>query len=142
MKFFKFILVTLIIVIFTGIIPFFIYNKLNDTSYYSNPTGPAKYLTNIIQNENATQEIKDETINLMQEYSNMLHYNKENLMNLFIYISALFAISLIAIGIFLLKKTDYKSFGKCLIIAGVISIIIFMYIYFYTLSLLPPYYNL
>lgn len=142
MKFFKFILVTLIIVIFTGIIPFFIYNKLNDTSYYSNPTGPAKYLTNIIQNENATQEIKDETINLMQEYSNMLHYNKENLMNLFIYISALFAISLIAIGIFLLKKTNYKSFGKCLIIAGVISIIIFMYIYFYTLSLLPPYYNL
>ena len=142
MKIFKFILVTLIIVIFTGIIPFFIYNKLNDTSYYSNPTGPAKYLTNIIQNENATQEIKDETINLMQEYSNMLHYNKENLMNLFIYISALFAISLIAIGIFLLKKTDYKSFGKCLIIAGVISIIIFMYIYFYTLSLLPPYYNL
>ena len=142
MKIFKFILVTLILVIFTGIIPFFIYNKLNDTSYYSNPTGPAKYLTNIIQNENATQEIKDETINLMQEYSNMLHYNKENLMNLFIYISALFAISLIAIGIFLLKKTDYKSFGKCLIIAGVISIIIFMYIYFYTLSLLPPYYNL
>ena len=142
MKIFKFILVTLILVIFTGIIPFFIYNKLNDTSYYSNPTGPAKYLTNIIQNENATQEIKDETINLMQEYSNMLHYNKENLMNLFIYISALFAISLIAIGIFLLKKTNYKSFGKCLIIAGVISIIIFMYIYFYTLSLLPPYYNL
>ena len=142
MKIFKFILVTLILVIFTGIIPFFLYNKLNDTSYLSNSMGPSKYLTNIIQNENATQEIKDETINLMQEYSNILHYNKENLMNLFIYISALFAISLIAIGIFLLKKTNYKSFGKCLIIAGVISIIIFMYIYFYTLSLLPPYYNL
>ncbi len=142
MKIFKFILVTLIIVIFTGIIPFFIYNKLNDTSYYSNPTGPAKYLTNIMQNENSTQEITADAVKLLQEYSNISRYNKENLMNLFIYVSALFAISLIAIGIFLLKKTDYKSFGKCLIIAGVISIIIFMYIYFYTLSLLPPYYNL
>ena len=140
MKVVKFIFVTVIILVITSFIPFKLFDKVKDDHYYSQADGtfikgPMGYMQIISQNENITDELKS-------EYSNIIQHKQKAFINLFFYVSIILGVMLIVLGIVLLKVTKYSLLGKCLITAGVISILIYIYMYTSTLNSLTPIYNM
>lgn len=147
MKVVKFIFVTVIILVITSFIPFKLFDKVKDDHYYSQADGtfikgPMGYMQIISQNENITDELKNDVFNLSSEYSNIIQHKQKAFINLFFYVSIILGVMLIVLGIILLKVTKHSLLGKCLITAGVISILIYIYMYTSTLNSLTPIYNM
>lgn len=134
MKFFKFILFTILILIITIGIPFIIFqNETNNQHLINVPgssfQGPMGYVSKLLQDPNTTQEIKENVTALNNEYSNLLKEEKKELLNLFFVTSLILGIVIIAFGVFLLKATKYKLFSSVLITSGILSIISYVLIY-------------
>jgi|GEM_PF-2615747 len=147
MKILKFILATFLILLITAGIPIYSFYKGTITQYFSKVEGvpmegPAGYLQKIIQDENATQDIKNNSVKLLQEYSNVYVGEKKDVLNLFFCTSLLLGLTIITFGIVLLKIKHYKIVSLSIITAGTISTIIYILIYVSAISVLPPFYNL
>lgn len=134
MKFFKFILFTILILIITIGIPFIIFQNETNNQHLTNVPGssfqgPMGYVSKLLQDPNTTQEIKENVTALNNEYSNLLKEEKKELLNLFFVTSLILGIVIIAFGVFLLKATKYKLFSSVLITSGILSIISYVLIY-------------
>ena len=140
MKILKFIAVTIVIFAITSLIPILMYENINETDYYTqNSTnslsGPMKYLTQILNsNEINSSDTKQDILALSEEYSNIIRGYKKDFITLFMITTLILTALIIILGVIILKYTSLKSFSYSLIIAGILSIFAYLYIYIDVIS--------
>lgn len=134
MKILKFILITIIIICIAGIVPLLLYKTTMDTSSTLEDVegtefkGLAGYYSKIILDQNVTTEIRENANNMLESATKILNYKNTKYNTLVIYLLFVLDVFIIAFGIILNRLVSNKSFGNCFILAGIISLIICIYI--------------
>ncbi len=138
MKYIKFILITFIILLVTIGIPYVLHHKYVYSNYVTQIKGDAQnglmdHLLLITKDKDATQNIITNTMKLFDEFSNTYNGHTKDLINLFFATSILFGITLLILGIVLLKLTSKKILSISVITSSIMSIIFYLAIYFYNI---------
>lgn len=140
MKILKFISVTIIIFAIISLIPILMYENINENDYYTqNKTnslsGPMKYLKQILNSDEInSSETKQDILALSDEYSNIIKGYKKDFITLFMITTLILTSLIIILGVIILKYTSLKSFSYSIIIAGILSIFAYLYIYIDVIS--------
>lgn len=134
MKIVKFIITAILIIGICFGIPCFLQNNININDYYSkgenaNTKGPMGYYGLIVENENANNEIVDNSLNMMKDYGNALNGQNKEYSKLLFIVELLLGICIISIGIILLKLTSKKNISYTFIISGILSIIGYIFLF-------------
>ena len=126
MKIIKFIVVTGLIVALTSIIPMFLLNQALTLPIVNVEGvgfgGAAGYLTKITSDSNATREIKENAVSMLEVYQDSIKYKNDTFGRYSTYLFVISGIILIVFGITLSKFTDKKFIASCLITAGIITL--------------------
>ena len=136
MKAFKFIfIVVLISLIFFGI-PFSVYTIGRNNTYFTtvegtNLKGPIGYYGLIIEDENATTELKTKAANLFLEFTSIIKDKNKDTYNLFFTTFSLISILIIIIGVILRTTTKPKLYSNAVITSGFIIFILYFAVYFF-----------
>ena len=139
MKILKFVLVTGLIVVLTSVIPMFLLNQALTLPIVnvegSGFGGVVGYVTKITSDSNATQEIKENAVSMLEVYQDSIKYKNETYGRYSSYLFALSGIILITFGFALSKFTDKKFISTCLITAGIITLCFCGYAFIIVMSL-------
>ena len=130
MKIFKIILVSLLIFLIAFGIPYIIHNNIYISKYYTKADGPMRYYSAIIEDENATLDIKQNAIFLMTEESYIIKGQKEDFTLLFVVVGIILSITIILIGLLLKKLTDCQIPYVSFIISGTLTAIAYLILYY------------
>jgi hypothetical protein len=130
----KFILINvMILVVIVGVPTYFFssyYNHLGMVSTADNGNGVTLVSTmNSVVNLIEKLGNSTDVINLVNNYTELLHTRNTDLLNVFISVASLLGISVITIGI-ILNKFGKKFISWTFISSGVISILIYCYMYY------------
>ncbi|MEG0872735.1 MAG: hypothetical protein RSE00_01985 [Clostridia bacterium] len=141
MKILKFILLNIIILIIITGIPFFVLKAGTENQHLvkvegSAFQGPVGYAIKITQDADATEQIRENVMNLNQEYTKLLHAEKKDMLNLFLSAALILGVIIIAFGVFILKATKYKLFSSALITSGILAVSSYITMYITVLSIL------
>lgn len=129
-------MVIIIIVTISSIIPIYLFHiTCNMNQFYevvegSTFTGIAGYNHRIVMNTEIEQSVKNDVAKMFELSNKMLEYKTSTYNNIFFYFFVVQIFLLVIFGLIFLKKTNYKFIGKCLLISGIISIIIFLCMFF------------
>ncbi len=137
MKIIKFIITVALIFSICFCIPCFIHENMNVDKYYTTAEnaiapGPIGYIGAIMQDENITPKINEKLSNLVNEYNRINNGKRKDYNTLLFIVEMLLGISIIVIGIILLKITNKKLLALAFILSGTLSIIgyiFFFYVY-------------
>ena len=135
MKIFKAIIAILLIFLIAFGIPFIIHNNIHKEKYYTqgsnaNIEGPMGYYGLIVEDENSTQEIKTNAANLLAEYTNVLNGQRDDFYTLLLAVGILLSIFIITAGIIIQKTNLDKIFSLAFIVAGVLTAIAYLILYY------------
>lgn len=130
MKIFKIILVSLLIFLIAFGIPYIIHNNIYIEKYYTKVDGPMRYYNSIIEDENATSDIKQNAIFLMNEESYILKGQKEDFILLLLIVGIILSVTIILIGLLLKKLTDCQIPYISFIISGTLTGIAYLILYY------------
>lgn len=139
MKVVKFIFVVIIIVGIILGIPCFIQNNIDINNYFTQVEnahfkGPAGYFGLIIQNKSADQETLNNAVSMMKDYGNAIIGQKRDFCTLLFVVELLLGISIITIGIILLKLTTKKLVPYAFITSGILAISGYIFIFYVVMS--------
>lgn len=141
MKIVKFIIYVLISITILVGIPFFIKSNINIDNYYTTGqnvsiSGPMGYFGIIANDSNATADIKQKSVDLMEQYITIIKGLSKDFNFLILILEILLAISLTIIGFLMLKYKNDKIAAYALFTSSIISIILYI-INYYSVAIFP-----
>lgn len=130
----KFIIIVFFILVISFGIPFTLYQNINEANYYTygdnaSTDGPMGYYGLIVSDQNSTNEIKINALNLWIELQNILNGCINQYSNIIFLMGIIIGILIISIGIILLKAIKNKYSAYAFIISGTLTIIAYIFIY-------------
>lgn len=84
----------------------------------------------IYSDKNISADAKVKATNLLEECGRLLEGQRKDYYKLLFFVEILLGISIIAIGIILLKATSKKLLAYAFMVSGVLSIIGYMFLYY------------
>lgn len=135
MKVLKIILVSLLIFLIAFGIPYIIHNNIYKEKYYTKANGatiagPMGYCSLITEDKNATSNIKQNALELMNEGYNVLNGQRESFILLLLVTGIILSITILFIGILLKKLTNCQIPYISFIISGTLTAIAYLALYY------------